>query len=154
MNTKMKKIVAGVVLGTFTFGAATPAFAGVENEQTVEVAAMSPVYETEAPLSVVNTEYEVEPTGAGGVALKVVKQVKNLLEANWNRIIAFLIDAQVELEMIRQLDEMKSMFFDAIDTVAGFSDDVNDMLSNALQSIGFSSGVAGVIADLICIVIL
>lgn len=33
-------------------------------------------------------------------------------------------------------------------------DDVNDMLQNALMSIGFSESVAGVMADVICIVIL
>ncbi len=35
MNTKMKKVVAGVGLGTFTFGMATPAFASV-NEAVAE----------------------------------------------------------------------------------------------------------------------
>lgn len=43
MNTKMKKAVAGVVLGTFAFGVATPAFAEVG--ETVAVA--NYIYQTE-----------------------------------------------------------------------------------------------------------
>ena len=153
MNTKMKKAVAGVVLGTFAFGVATPAFAEASVPET-EAVVVNQVYATEVTAAVGNSEYEVEPTGAGGVALKVVKQVKNLIDANWTKITTFMIKYNVEIEMIQQLDELKSTFFDAIDSVAGFSDDVNDMLQNALMSIGFSESVAGVMADVICIVIL
>lgn len=154
MNNKTKKIVAGVVLGTFVFGATTPAFAETENIQRTEMTSLNSVYEIEIPTVTENITSEMEPYGTGGIALKVVKQVKNLIEANWTKITTFMIEYNVEIEMIQQLDELKSTFFDAIDSVAGFSDSVNDMLQKALMKIGFSETVADVMADIICIIIL
>lgn len=50
MNTKMKKVVAGAVLGTFAFGVASPAFAVPTSEQRVEMTVASTQYIKDMPL--------------------------------------------------------------------------------------------------------
>ena len=73
MNTNMKKAVAGVVLGTFAFGAATPAFAEVENAQATEVAVVSPVYVNDMPLAHSTTDSKIGTYGIKGWTLDGLK---------------------------------------------------------------------------------
>ena len=57
MKDKTKKIVAGVVLGTFVFGATTPAFAEISLENTITTTNQSSITNntSESEIIVINS---------------------------------------------------------------------------------------------------
>ena len=151
MNEKTKKVVAGIVLGTFTFGCATPVFAAdntMNVTSTREDVALNSQYVNDMPL--IHANGEMETYGLKGITVKALKE---LIDANWTKITTFLIDINVELDLIYKLNEMKSTFFMLIDVYADVSDTAHEVIRNSLVGLGFNATVASVMADAICLII-
>ncbi|MFR6289836.1 MAG: hypothetical protein ACLUKQ_00090 [Peptococcaceae bacterium] len=149
MNTKMKKVVAGAVLGTFAFGVASPAFAVPTSEQRVEMTVASTQYIKDMPLD--HGSGDIETYGIKGMTLKALKE---LVENNWTKITTLMIEWNIEIEMIKNLNELKSTFFDAMDSLFGVCDTVHELLVESFKSIGFNSTMATLAADAVCFIIL
>lgn len=152
MKTKTKKVVASIVLGTFTFGCATPVFAAdnnaVDSVAITDNAMLNSQYVKDMPLN--HSNGDVETYGIKGITLKALKE---LIDTNWTKITTFLIDINVELEIVYNLNELKSKFFLLLDTYFEVSDTAHEAIRKSLVGAGLNATAASVIADVICLII-
>ena len=152
MNNNMKKVVASIVLGTFTVGMTTPAYA-IENTDMGNTHMSEEIvlnYQNINDMPLIHSDGNIETYGIKGITLKGLKE---LIETNWTRITTFLIDINVENELIYNLNEMKSTFFMLLDVYFAVSDTANEAIKKSLEGLGLNSTVAAIIADGICLVI-
>ena len=118
MNNKTKKVAASVVLGTFVFGAATPAFA--ETKSTLE----SYSYIEQIEISESNEENispEVEERGA---AKYVIKAVKKVITDYWDK-----------LPLPDKADFIRDKLLTALDYYFQYTDDVETAVRNAIYDV-------------------
>ncbi len=151
MNTKMKKVVAGVVLGTFTFGMATPAFAEVENMQETEVAVVSPVYVNDIPLAHSTTDSEF---GTYGFKNLTLDGLKTALKVGWTKLTTIMVEHNVDAEIILMLNDLRDTFFDVLDVYFETSNTVREVVVKSFTALGLEEDTASFIADLILLFIL
>lgn len=117
MNTKMKKVVAGAVLGTFAFGVASPAFAA-EGETEVETL---PVEQTVVEETAEETYTEAETRGA---AKHVIQAVKKVIVDYWDK-----------LPLPDKADFIRENLLEALDYYFQFTDDVETAVRNAIYDV-------------------
>lgn len=148
MNTKMKKVVAGAVLGTFAFGVASPAFAApTDYERTTRSVIEESLLPEDTQIVSTSVAYEVNPVtgetekvfvmetvtlvedtngnvieerGKGKVALEVIKRV--ILE-NWD-----------DIPLLRDYLELKEILFYWLDYFFDICDTVEEVLENAITA--------------------
>lgn len=151
MNEKTKKVVAGIVLGTFTFGCVTPAFASEENSK-MEMSAtyIQPNLQSVKDMPLIYSNSDIDTYGIKGITLKALKE---LIDTNWTKITTLLIDLNVEIELVTQLNELKSTFFSLLDVYFDVSDTAHEAIRKSLVGLGFHATVASIIADAICLII-
>ena len=151
MNNKTKKIVAGVVLGTFVFGATTPAFAEISKPNiNSSVTSITEQNEKTLPLYS-NADSETETYGIKGITLKAVKK---LIGDNWTKIIDTLDTLGFDELLLKNLDNLKGAFFDAMDGFFDFADSVEEMLQQSFMAIGFNETFAAIAAEVVCEIIM
>jgi len=121
MSRLVPKVVASIVLGTFTVGMTTPAYA-IENTDMGNTHMSEEIvlnYQNINDMPLIHSDGNIETYGIKGITLKGLKE---LIETNWTRITTFLIDINVENELIYNLNEMKSTFFMLLDVYFDVSD--------------------------------
>ena len=123
MNTNMKKAVAGVVLGTFAFGVATPAFASVNNAVAEDVvyAEQTEAVVTEPYMTSAMAEPVVEERGKAKVALDIIKRV--ILD-NWD-----------DIPLLKNYNGLKNALLEALSAYYEVSDTVEDVLRDSISSV-------------------
>lgn len=151
MNNKTKKVTASIVLGTFVFGAATPAFAEISNTNTNGITVFTTEQDEKTLPLYANSDSEMEPYGIKGITLKAVKK---LVGDNWTKIIDTLDTLGFDEALLKSLDDLKGAFFDAMDSFFGFSDSVEEMLKQSFMSIGFNETLAALAAKVVCGIIM
>lgn len=117
MNTKMKKVVAGAVLGTFAFGVASPAFAA-EAEAEVETL---PVEQAVVEETAEEAYTEAETRGA---AKHVIQAVKKVIVDYWDK-----------LPLPDKADFVRDKLLKALDYYFQFTDDVETAVRNAIYDV-------------------
>ena len=118
MNNKTKKIVAGVVLGTFVFGATTPAFA---TEQLYE----DNIYLSDQFITNNNiSEENVPGTETYGVAKHIVQAVKKVITDYWDK-----------LPLPDKADFIRDKLLKALDFYFQYTDDVETAVRNAIYDV-------------------
>lgn len=151
MNEKTKKVVAGIVLSTFTFGCVTPAFASEKNSKMeMSVTYIQPNLQSVKDMPLIYSNSDIDTYGIKGITLKALKE---LIDTNWTKITTLLIDLNVEIELVSQLNEMKSTFFSLLDVYFDVSDTAHEAIRKSLVGLGLNATVASVIADAICLII-
>ena len=142
MNTKMKKAVAGVVLGTFTFSMATPVFA----------ASMQPTQNRavgQTAVVTVNSEHEVIVSSSveRGKITVTLKALKTLISNNKDTIKDILVGLNIIQE--KGFDNFYDKFMKALDFVFDTNDTIEGVLTDALVNLGVSESIASTAAMLL-----
>jgi len=114
MNHKTKKIVAGVLFGSFVIGASTPAFA------STDVLSENSYYVGEA-----NMNENIAPGAEQqGAAKHVIQAVKKVIVDYWDRI-----------PLPSKVDFVRDRLLDALDYYFQFTDDVETAVRNAIYDV-------------------
>lgn len=129
MNTKTKKVVASIVLGTFVVTTATPVFASDEMAETLPV---QPVVIEQIESG--NMPADAEPYGLG---TKVAKEIAEALVKNWSSVINFLEKMGMEKALLDLLDEVQGVLLDILDHYTGAVTTGEKILAEALVGVGF-----------------
>lgn len=142
MNTKMKKAVAGVVLGTFAFGVATPVFA----------ASMQPTQNRavgQTAVVTVNSEHEVIVSSSveRGKITVTLKALKTLISNNKDTIKDILVGLNIIQE--KGFDNFYDKFMKALDFVFDTNDTIEGVFTDALVNLGVSESIASTAAMLL-----
>lgn len=116
MNERTKKVVAGIVLSTFTVGCATPVFASDEMPETLPV---QPVVVEQIESG--SMPAETEPYSVPGTILKAVKKI---VKDYWD-----------ELPLPDKADAIRDKLLDALDFYFQYSDDVETAIRNAIYDV-------------------
>ena len=144
MNNKTKKIVAGVVLGTFVFGATTPAFAEISKPNiNSSVTSITEQNEKTLPLYS-NADSETETYGIKGITLKAVKK---LILDNKDTIKNVLVGLNIVQE--KGFDSFYDKFMKVLDLVFDTNDTIEDVFTDALVNLGVNESLARSAAELL-----
>lgn len=141
MNEKTKKVVAGIVLGTFTFGCATPVFA---SDEILETLPAQPMIVEQIEFG--NMPADVEPYG---LKAQAVKALINLIDSNWSKVLKALDDWGAEQQLLKQIDDAKDLFFWAMNELTGAVDSAEELVAQALVKIGVGETIATILAKVI-----
>lgn len=116
MKERTKKVVAGIVLGTFTFGCATPVFAADEMTETLPV----------QPVVIEQFEMETGPSDVQPYSIPgtVLKAVKKIVKDYWD-----------ELPLPDKADTVRDALLEALDFYFQYSDDVETAIRNAIYDV-------------------
>ncbi|MBO4948822.1 MAG: hypothetical protein J6A10_01275 [Peptococcaceae bacterium] len=141
MNTKTKKVVASIVLGTFVVTTATPVFASDEMTETLPV----------QPVVVEQIEAGNIPPDAetNSPVTKLAKELAEKLLKKWDGMLNFLEDMQVEKGLIDALDGVKEVLLKALDSYNGTMTTAEGILADAIQDLGFEEDTAKMLAKFI-----
>ena len=141
MNTKTKKVVASIVLGTFVVTTATPVFASDEMAETLPV----------QPVVVEQIEAGNIPPDAetNSPVTKLAKELAEKLLKKWDGMLNFLEDMQVEKGLIDALDGVKEVLLKALDSYNGTMTTAEGILADAIQDLGFEEDTAKMLAKFI-----
>ena len=141
MNTKTKKVVASIVLGTFVVTTATPVFASDEMPETLPV----------QPVVVEQIEAGNIPPDAetNSPVTKLAKELAEKLLKKWDGMLNFLEDMQVEKGLIDALDGVKEVLLKALDSYNGTMTTAEGILADAIQDLGFEEDTAKMLAKFI-----
>ncbi len=142
MNAKMKKVVAGVVLGTFAFGAATPAFAATMSFNQNPLAVQETVVE-------VNSEHEVIVNDGmeRGKITTTLKALKTLISNNKDTIREVLVALNIVQE--KGFDNFYDKFMKGLDFVFDTNDTIEGVFTDALVNLGVDESLASTAASLL-----
>ena len=150
MNERTKKVVAGIVLGTFTFGCATPVFASDEMTETLPV---QPVLveqiAEENHIITVYSEYEIviESSVERGKITITLKALKTLIENNKGTIKDILVGLNIIQE--KGFDNFYDKFMELLDKVFDTNDTIEGVFTDALVNLGVDETVASTAAKLL-----
>ena len=97
MNNNMKKIVASIVLGTFTVGMTTPAYAAVE---TTEVVAAS--LETVQVIGQSELGIGSDDVAPYSIPSKIAKELAEKLVKNWDKVVNVFVDLGAYEQLLRR----------------------------------------------------
>lgn len=147
MNEKLKKSVAGIVLGTFVMGAATPAFAVSDSmpyEDTNNTMSQSMYSQSTTNEHVIIIE---DSSGSRGKITITLKALKNVLKANKDTI----KDVLVGLNIVQDgaFDKLFNAFMSALDFFFDTNDTIEGVIVDALTSLGVSESLATLAAKAI-----
>lgn len=118
MNTKHKTLIATMVLGTFTLGMTSTAFAATE-DNNIEPAPVKIVKTAQA----LETQLPSEETEERGVK-DVLKAVKKIVVDYWD-----------ELPLPDKADSVRDALLSALDYYFEFTDDVETAIRNAIYDV-------------------
>ncbi|MGM9525899.1 MAG: hypothetical protein ACI3U1_06455, partial [Peptococcaceae bacterium] len=135
MKDKTKKIVAGVVLGTFVFGATTPAFAEISLENTITTTNQSSITNntSESEIIVINS------TERGKITI-TLKALKKLILDNKDTIKNVLVGLNIVQE--KGFDSFYDKFMKVLDLVFDTNDTIEDVFTDALVNLGLNESLA------------
>ncbi len=142
MNNKTKKITASIVLGTFVFGAATPAFAEISSENDITTINQNIIVN-----SISEDELTVVDSVERGKITITLKALKKLILDNKDTIKNILVGLNIVQE--KGFDSFYDKFMKVLDIVFDTNDTIEDVFTDALVNLGVNESLARAAAELL-----
>ncbi len=142
MNNKTKKITASIVLGTFVFGAATPAFAEISSENDITTINQNIIVN-----SISEDELTVVDSVERGKITITLKALKKLILDNKDTIKDILVGLNIVQE--KGFDSFYDKFMKVLDIVFDTNDTIEDVFTDALVNLGVNESLARAAAELL-----
>ena len=142
MNNKTKKITASIVLGTFVFGAATPAFAEISSENDITTINQNIIVN-----SISEDELTVVDSVERGKITITLKALKKLILDNKDTIKNILVGLNIVQE--KGFDSFYDKFMKVLDIVFDTNDTIEDVFTDALVNLGVNESLARAAAQLL-----
>lgn len=146
MNEKTKKVVAGIVLGTFTFGCVTPAFASDNIEETLLIESVA-IEKSESN----NISSDI---GVYSVPSKIAKELAEKLLKNWDKVLNVFIDLGADEALLKKINSVKNVLLGALNEYNGVLTTAEEILAEALMNVGLGESLATVAAKAIIKILL
>lgn len=147
MNEKTKKVVAGIVLGTFTFGCVTPAFASDNIEKTLLIESVA--IEKSERDNISSSDVEIY-----SVPSKIAKELAEKLLKNWDKVLNVFVDLGADEALLKKINSVKNVLLGALNEYNGVLTTAEEILAEALMNVGLGESLANVAAKAIIKILL